>query len=292
MKKYKIDWDDKKLVRGSDVYRIVALKSFGKVCAGDLGGYIHAERNLSQYGECWVFEDGVVKDNARILDDACVLGGVISDNTLVNGSSCIDWGAKIEGTSKICNSSIKGDVFICGESNLYEVDICSPYDGEAYEITIIDSMIKDAKIEGHNILLEASNIITNGTILSNVTIINSRYEFKAHKYNDRLENVIISDSVCSTRLPEGSFVKNSDWIIIGPFIETIYNTELDDTETRENYIIAAKDEKSDIKILYWSKEDEITLSVPEFIEFCERCCSDEIKDAAMRAVKAVKVYLG
>lgn len=45
-------------------YRIRALKDFetllGTVHAGDLGGYIASEDNLSQEGACWVFDDAIV----------------------------------------------------------------------------------------------------------------------------------------------------------------------------------------------------------------------------------------
>jgi len=36
------------------VYRIRALKDFGDVRRGDLGGYIEGEENLDHQGEAWV----------------------------------------------------------------------------------------------------------------------------------------------------------------------------------------------------------------------------------------------
>ena len=50
------------------LYQIEALKDFGDVKAGDLGGYIESEENLSQYDNAWVF------DNARVYGNACVFG--------------------------------------------------------------------------------------------------------------------------------------------------------------------------------------------------------------------------
>ena len=39
---------------GVILHRIKALKDFGDVKKGDLGGWIKSEENLSQEGLCWV----------------------------------------------------------------------------------------------------------------------------------------------------------------------------------------------------------------------------------------------
>lgn len=48
-KKYELAKEDTKtFTDGGTIYRIRALKDFGDVKAGDLGGYIEKEENLSQ----------------------------------------------------------------------------------------------------------------------------------------------------------------------------------------------------------------------------------------------------
>ena len=37
------------------LFRIRALEDFSSVKAGDLGGWVESESNLSQEGTCWVF---------------------------------------------------------------------------------------------------------------------------------------------------------------------------------------------------------------------------------------------
>ena len=64
MNKYELLQDDKIEVSGHILYRIKALKDFFGAKAGDLGGYIEGESNLSQEGTCWVY------DNARVFGDA------------------------------------------------------------------------------------------------------------------------------------------------------------------------------------------------------------------------------
>ena len=60
--------------RQNDLYQIRALIDFGKVKAGDLGGWIESEANLSQDGNAWVFDNAVVFGNARVFGNAVVSG--------------------------------------------------------------------------------------------------------------------------------------------------------------------------------------------------------------------------
>ena len=58
---------------GRTLYRIRALLSFGGVKAGDLGGFIEKEANLSQVSDnAWVFGNAQVSDNARVSGNAWV----------------------------------------------------------------------------------------------------------------------------------------------------------------------------------------------------------------------------
>lgn len=59
---------------GRTLYRIKALKDFGGVKTGDLGGYVESEDNLSHEGMCWIYDDAKVYDNVRIANNAIVFG--------------------------------------------------------------------------------------------------------------------------------------------------------------------------------------------------------------------------
>ena len=59
--KYELLENDTKIVFGKKLYRIRALVAIGLyVAAGDLGGYIESEKNLSTTGTCWVFDSATV----------------------------------------------------------------------------------------------------------------------------------------------------------------------------------------------------------------------------------------
>lgn len=73
MKKYEFT-DDTTTFRNVVLCRIRALKDFGDVKAGELGGYIEKEENLSQEGNAWVYGNAWVCDNAKVYGNAWVYG--------------------------------------------------------------------------------------------------------------------------------------------------------------------------------------------------------------------------
>lgn len=81
---------------GRTLFRIKALISFGNVKAGELGGYIEKEGNLSHEGDAWVCDNARVCgnawvcDNARVYGDARVCGDAwVCDNAEVYGNADI-----------------------------------------------------------------------------------------------------------------------------------------------------------------------------------------------------------
>ena len=51
---------------GTTLFKIRALKNFGNVKKEDLGGFIEKESNLSQDGNCWIFESAKVYGDAKV----------------------------------------------------------------------------------------------------------------------------------------------------------------------------------------------------------------------------------
>ena len=56
--------------------RIRALKDFGNIKAGDLGGFIQKESNLIKEGNCRVYDNAWVSGNVRITSNAHISGNV------------------------------------------------------------------------------------------------------------------------------------------------------------------------------------------------------------------------
>ena len=64
MKKFELTSEFITNIFGTKLFRIKALIEFGNVKAGELGGFVEKEENLSQDGNAWVY------DNARVYGDA------------------------------------------------------------------------------------------------------------------------------------------------------------------------------------------------------------------------------
>lgn len=77
MKKYELT--NNNLKYGYNVvYRIIALRDFGNVKAGDLGGYVEGEHNLSHDGNCWIYDDAIITGNVSLSGSVSVMDNVIS----------------------------------------------------------------------------------------------------------------------------------------------------------------------------------------------------------------------
>ena len=101
--KYKLT-DEKMEYYGRTLHRIQALKDFDLVEAGDLGGWIQSERNLSQEGNCWVY------DKAKVFDNA-----LVSDNVRVFENACVFENARVLGNTRVFGiADVYGDIWVYG----------------------------------------------------------------------------------------------------------------------------------------------------------------------------------
>ena len=108
MKKYCLT--DKVRVDGHILYRIRALIDIPEygVKAGDLGGFVGGESNLSQDGSCWIGDNATVYGKAKVFGNARVYGNAavydeaqIYDNAQVYDEAIICGRAKIYGNAKV-----------------------------------------------------------------------------------------------------------------------------------------------------------------------------------------------
>ena len=102
MRKYEMTANTK-MCFGRKLYQIRALVNFENIKAGDLGGYIEKEENLSQDDIAWVFDNACVYDNAQVHGNAQVF-----DNVLIYGN------ARVYGTARVYD-----DVQIYGNAQVY-----------------------------------------------------------------------------------------------------------------------------------------------------------------------------
>lgn len=69
---------------GHTLHRIQAVRDFADVKAGDLGGFVESTSNLSQSGNCWIYDNACVFGNASVSIDAKVKDHAVVYNTYAN----------------------------------------------------------------------------------------------------------------------------------------------------------------------------------------------------------------
>ena len=147
MKKYEFTGEAKQVNfegKTTILHRIRAIKDFGDVKAGDLGGWIEKEENLSHESKAWVGGSACVGDNARVRDNAwvgnnaCVRGDAwvggsayiggdayvggdawVGDNARVRGDACVGGNARVRG--KACvggNAHVGGNAWVGGSARV------------------------------------------------------------------------------------------------------------------------------------------------------------------------------
>lgn len=123
------------------LHRIRALRDIPgtSVKAGDIGGWVLSEENLSQEGKCWIYgnamvlcnaivsDDARVENNARIDEDAHVYGeAVVSDHARIYGQALIHDNAHIFDWAKV------GDQFeVCGNAIVFGYAVLESKRGKA-----------------------------------------------------------------------------------------------------------------------------------------------------------------
>ena len=115
MKKYELTTNTK-MRFGEKLFQIKALISFGDVTAGDLGGYIEKEENLSHDGTAWVYGNARVYGDARVSGNARVYGtALVSGDAWVYGDAWVSGDARVYGDARVSgNARVSGDAdYIC-----------------------------------------------------------------------------------------------------------------------------------------------------------------------------------
>ena len=170
--------------------RIIALKDFSNVKKGDKGGLIEKEENLSQEGNCWVYDEATVSGNAWVSGDA-----VIADYACICGFAEVYGGASVRGQAFVGkNAQVFGEAEICGDAEVW--DSAQIY-GKAWINGV--SIGGDAYVRG-NIKLWAtiknySHITTSIKDSSDYIILAIKKEFRVFSSNPKDKDEVLDDYI-------------------------------------------------------------------------------------------------
>lgn len=147
------------------LHRIKALRNIGdKVKAGDLGGYVESEQNLSfePGDEAWLFDEAICCNEAMVDKNS-----VLKDRAMVSGAAYITGGAALSGAAQAADTA-----YVCGAALSFgckALENCviapSRKTGRAPmlggDITIYGTIIGDVRVSGKMALMENERILNN-----------------------------------------------------------------------------------------------------------------------------------
>ena len=119
------------LYGGVKLHRIRAVRDFtlcngATVRAGELGGWLENDGNLSHLGSAWVCDDARVYGSAWVCGDARVYGSarvcgdaMVSGSARVCGFARVTSSAMVSGSAKVCGSAmVSGDAMVSGSARV------------------------------------------------------------------------------------------------------------------------------------------------------------------------------
>ena len=148
MKKYELT-EETTNIFGKTLHRIRATRDFSNVHAGDLGGFIENELNLSHdrdtwvYGNAWVYGEARVYGNAWVYGEARVYGNAwvygearVGGNALVSGDARVGGKALVGGDAWVGgnalvsgNALVYGNALVKGTRDIYWIPCIGSRDG-------------------------------------------------------------------------------------------------------------------------------------------------------------------
>ena len=136
MKKYELT-EETINVFGKTLHRIRATRDFSNVHAGDLGGFIENELNLSHdrdtwvYGNAWAYGEARVYGNALVSGDARVEGkALVGGDARVEGNALVSGNARVGGNALVSgNARVYGEARVKGPRDIYWISCIGSRDG-------------------------------------------------------------------------------------------------------------------------------------------------------------------
>lgn len=160
VKKYELI-DHRGTLAPKNLKRLRALRDFGGVKKGDLGGFIEKEENLSHEGDCWISGTAWISGSAHVYDSAKVYGSAqVSGTAWIYGSAHVYDSAQVYGSAWVCGfAQVSDSAQVSGTAHVYDFAQISgsawvslgvftkknevlPANGGKYSITVCNSWVR------------------------------------------------------------------------------------------------------------------------------------------------------
>ena len=99
----------------------VKVRQIKRISDGLVGGWIESKKNLSQDGDCFIYDDAVVCGDAKVYENASVSkSALVYDNARIYGNALIYGNAEVCGDAVVCgDAKVYGYALVCGNVSVY-----------------------------------------------------------------------------------------------------------------------------------------------------------------------------
>lgn len=254
-KKYEILKDDYRLIGDTKIYRIRLLVDGVVPLArkGDLGGFVQSEDNLDQEGTCWLYNNAIAMECARVCENAKLYDySIIFEYARAKGNAIMKNYSRVFGYSTItgeCSiedySIVKGEYSIVkGDTMMFDHSVIALH-ADVDSCRLYGTSRIDGESEVRNCILRENAIISSRAD----TIEDAEFGIDAFiKSKDdyiTMKNLGMENSPCSFYNTMRSDIKvitgffNGDINRFREAVKTEYGSSSLLTKTGLEYIIAA-----------------------------------------------------
>ena len=169
-RKYEILMDEENTIEwgGRVLHRIKALKDFGDVKKGDIGGFVEKETNLSHEGNCWIYDNAKAMDNSKVYGNSRMYGysKVYGNSGMYGYSKMFDYSEMYDNSSMNDYSEIYDYSEMYDNSAMYDYsemhDNSRMYDcSEMYNNS---AMYDNSTMYDYSIMYDNSEMYNNSTL--------------------------------------------------------------------------------------------------------------------------------
>lgn len=167
-----------KYFKGVYLQQIKAVRDFGDIQKGTLGGFVRSTDNLSQEGLCWIDETSIVSEDARITGDAQITRySKVHGHAEVSGEATVDNSevsefATVRGKAFACDSNLSGASWL-GREAVAEKATLKDYASVTDCGQVFGSLSGRARVEG---AAQFSGSATDNVVIAGDSVVGSSVE--------------------------------------------------------------------------------------------------------------------
>ena len=143
------------------LHRIRALRDVGaEVKAGDLGGFVESESNLSTVpgDNAWIYEDAIAAGDAYVDQNATLQGKAVAcDQAYISQNALLAGNSRAEDMAYICGGVLLDGARCSGSSMV----LPSPDTHNVPVLSVYGKVMGDVGVQGNAVILEGETIQNN-----------------------------------------------------------------------------------------------------------------------------------